>query len=64
MSSQTARPHSQLWLPNKRLKLAGPAFKGSGRLCTSQSGTAEGSACAGQRSPRSLTAIRLTAASD
>ena len=22
--------------PNKRLKLAGPAFKGSGRLCTSR----------------------------
>jgi len=24
------------WLPNKRLKLPGPAFGGSVRLCTSQ----------------------------
>src|SRR5436190_570231 len=30
MSSKSA------WRPNKRLKLAGPTFRGSGRLCPSQ----------------------------
>ena len=29
------QPWSRMGLPNKRLKLTGPAFRGSGRLCAS-----------------------------
>jgi len=45
-------------LPNMRLKLSGPAFKGSIRLCPRELDTARRVACARRRSPRSLSAIR------
>ena len=44
--------------PNKRLKLAGPAFRGSVRLCATELVPQGGAACARRRSPRSLSAIR------
>jgi hypothetical protein len=48
-------------LPNKRLKLTGPAFRGIVHLFTGAL-AAQGSApCARRRSPRSLSAIRYAA---
>jgi hypothetical protein len=45
-------------LPNKRLKLTGPAFKGIVRLCANTLAVQGGAPCTRQCSPRSLSAIR------
>ena len=45
-------------LPNKRLKLTGPALKGIARLCGSTLAVQGRAPCTRQCSPRSLSTIR------
>jgi len=44
--------------PNKRLKLTGPALKGTVHLCADALTVHREDPCARRRSPRSLSAIR------